>query len=133
MLTGESVPISKTALQRSRLTSYNSSSSLKDDEKFYDAKEHSKHTLFRGTKVIQTRNHRDMDTVAIVIRTGISELKLHYSVSHRTACSICFNCVKRIHLSIYLQAFQRRKEILFVQFYIHHRLISNSSRILTDS
>jgi magnesium-transporting ATPase (P-type) len=81
MLTGESVPISKTALQRSRLTSYNSSSSLKEEEKFYDAKEHSKHTLFRGTKVIQTRSHRDMDTVAIVIRTGMFELKLRYSVN----------------------------------------------------
>ena len=70
MLTGESVPISKTSLQRNRLTSVNSTSSFKEEEKSYDAKEHSKHTLFRGTKVIQTRNHRDLDTIAVVIRTG---------------------------------------------------------------
>ena len=76
MLTGESVPISKTSLQRNRLTSVNSTSSFKEEEKSYDAKEHSKHTLFRGTKVIQTRNHRDLDTIAVVIRTGN---KLHCS------------------------------------------------------
>ena len=70
MLTGESVPISKTSLQRNRLTSYNSTSSFKEEEKIYVEKEHSKHTLFRGTQVIQTRNHRDLDTIAVVIRTG---------------------------------------------------------------
>ena len=70
MLTGESVPISKTPLQRNRLTSINSTSSFKEEEKIYDEKEHSKHTLFRGTAVIQTRNHRDLDTIAVVIRTG---------------------------------------------------------------
>ena len=70
MLTGESVPISKTAVQRNRLTSYNSASSYKGEERLYDSKEHSKHTLFRGTSIIQTRNHRDLDTVAVVIRTG---------------------------------------------------------------
>ena len=70
MLTGESVPISKTSLQRNRLTSINSTSSFKEEEKIYDPKEHSKHTLFRGTTVIQTRNHRDLDTIAVVIRTG---------------------------------------------------------------
>ena len=70
MLTGESVPISKTSLQRNRLTSINSTSSFKEEEKLYDPKEHSKHTLFRGTTVIQTRNHRDLDTIAVVIRTG---------------------------------------------------------------
>ena len=70
MLTGESVPISKTSLQRNRLTSYNSTGSYKDEERLYDSKEHSKHTIFRGTKVIQTRNHKDLDTVAVVIRSG---------------------------------------------------------------
>ena len=70
MLTGESVPVSKTSLQRNRLTSHNSCSSYKEEEHIYNSKEHSKHTLFRGTKVIQTRNHRDLDTVAVVIRSG---------------------------------------------------------------
>ena len=70
MLTGESVPISKTAIQRNRLTSYNSTSSFREENNFYDSKEHSKHTLFRGTAIIQCRNHRDLDTVAVVIRSG---------------------------------------------------------------
>ena len=75
MLTGESVPISKTSLPRNRLYSTKSSSSCKEDEKIYDPKEHSKHTLFRGTSIIQTRNHRDLETIAIVIRSGFSTVK----------------------------------------------------------
>ena len=75
MLTGESVPISKTSLPRNRLYSTKSSSSCKEDEKIYDPKEHSKHTLFRGTSIIQTRNHRGLETIAIVIRSGFSTVK----------------------------------------------------------
>ena len=75
MLTGESVPISKTSLPRNRLYSTKSSSSYKEDEKIYDPKEHSKHTLFRGTSIIQTRNHRGLETIAIVIRSGFSTVK----------------------------------------------------------
>ena len=41
MLTGEAVPETKTAIPRSNL-----------DEEF-DTREHQRHTLFRGTKVIQ--------------------------------------------------------------------------------
>jgi len=43
MLTGESVPETKTALPRLNL------------DELFDPREHNRHTLFRGTKVIQTR------------------------------------------------------------------------------
>jgi len=58
MLTGESVPVTKTSLPKLGVnTNYNS-------------KEHEKHTLKCGTKVIQTRKYRDQVVTAVVIRTG---------------------------------------------------------------
>lgn len=42
MLTGESVPVTKTPIPSSK-------------EIMYDTKEHARHTLYSGTKVIQTR------------------------------------------------------------------------------
>ncbi|XP_063923863.1 polyamine-transporting ATPase 13A3-like [Zophobas morio] len=56
MLTGESVPVTKTALP--------------NNDKFYDFKEHSNHTLFCGTKVIQTRYYSNEVVLAVVTRTG---------------------------------------------------------------
>jgi hypothetical protein len=44
MLTGEAVPETKTAIPRSNL------------EEVFDTREHQRHTLFRGTKVIQVIN-----------------------------------------------------------------------------
>ncbi|RWS13255.1 cation-transporting ATPase 13A3-like protein [Dinothrombium tinctorium] len=58
MLTGESVPITKTPLP------YNC------NYETYSSKEHSKHTLFCGTKVIQTRFYGGSRVKAVVIRTG---------------------------------------------------------------
>lgn len=42
MLTGESVPVTKTPVQSS-------------NDMMYDTKEHARHTLFCGTRVLQTR------------------------------------------------------------------------------
>jgi len=56
MLTGESVPITKT-------------SCLKEDV-LYNNKEHEKHTLKCGTQVIQTRKYKGQTVRAVVIRTG---------------------------------------------------------------
>lgn len=56
MLTGESVPITKT-------------SAVNEDER-YNSKEHEKHTLKCGTQVIQTRKKKDQTVKAVVIRTG---------------------------------------------------------------
>lgn len=41
----------------------------------YDSKEHARHTLFSGTKVIQTRSIGDEKVLAMVIRTGFSTSK----------------------------------------------------------
>ncbi|XP_037925344.1 probable cation-transporting ATPase 13A3 isoform X2 [Hermetia illucens] len=57
ILTGESVPVTKTPLP------------LKQGLMF-DAKEHSRHTLFCGTKVIQTRYIGTEKVLAVVINTG---------------------------------------------------------------
>ncbi|CAG9772733.1 unnamed protein product [Ceutorhynchus assimilis] len=56
MLTGESVPITKTSLDH--------------HETLYDLKEDANHTLFCGTKVIQTRARNNEKVLAVVIRTG---------------------------------------------------------------
>jgi len=58
MLTGESVPVTKTSLPKHPATT------------IYDNKGHENHTLRCGTKVIQTRKYRDQVVSAVVIRTG---------------------------------------------------------------
>ncbi|CAG2164446.1 unnamed protein product [Oppiella nova] len=63
MLTGESVPVTKTPLPNTTI-----------DEK-YDTKEHAKHTLFCGTKVIQTRYYNNAKVKAIIIRTAYQTAK----------------------------------------------------------
>ncbi|KAK9884189.1 hypothetical protein WA026_005142 [Henosepilachna vigintioctopunctata] len=62
MLTGESVPVTKTALPN-----------IKDV--VYDTKEHAKHTLFCGTQVIQTRYIGNEKVLAVVVSTGFSTAK----------------------------------------------------------
>ena len=62
MLTGESVPVTKTMIPKHR-----------DD--LYDAKEHSRNTLFCGTRVIQTRSYAGQQVLAIAIRTGFLTTK----------------------------------------------------------
>ena len=41
----------------------------------YNAKEHAKHTLFCGTKVIQTRYYNNVKVRAVVIRIGYQTAK----------------------------------------------------------
>ncbi|KAL1489432.1 hypothetical protein ABEB36_014327 [Hypothenemus hampei] len=62
MLTGESVPVTKTALPNF-------------PNLIYDPKEHARHTLFCGTQVIQTRYFGNEKVLAVVIRTGFSTAK----------------------------------------------------------
>ncbi|KAK4337200.1 hypothetical protein RND71_043299 [Anisodus tanguticus] len=57
MLTGESVPVTKTPI------------STEHDE-FFDVKQHGKHILYGGTNVIQTRFYNGALVKAMVIRTG---------------------------------------------------------------
>lgn len=61
MLTGESVPVTKTPLPR--------------EEEEFDTKEHAKHTLFCGTRVIQTRFYDGAKVKAVVVRTGFQTAK----------------------------------------------------------
>lgn len=62
MLTGESVPVTKTPIPGS-------------SELLYDTKEHARHTLYCGTQVIQTRYFGTEKVIAVVIRTGFSTSK----------------------------------------------------------
>jgi len=57
MLTGESIPITKTTCPD-------------DSSILYNDREHSKHTLNCGTEVIQTRSPKGQAVMAVVVRTG---------------------------------------------------------------
>ncbi|XP_013193380.1 polyamine-transporting ATPase 13A3 isoform X2 [Amyelois transitella] len=61
MLTGESVPVTKTALLRV--------------DKPFDMKEHASSLLFCGTRVIQTRYYDNEPVKALVLRTGYNTSK----------------------------------------------------------
>ncbi|XP_044001966.1 polyamine-transporting ATPase 13A3 isoform X2 [Aphidius gifuensis] len=62
MLTGESVPVTKTPIPSS-------------NEITYDTKEHARHTLFCGTKIIQTRYFGGEKVLAVVVRTSFDTSK----------------------------------------------------------
>jgi cation-transporting ATPase 13A2 len=83
MLTGESVPVTKTALSassRGASTSMGTSMTLEhfkshvDDVKL-NIKEHSRHILFSGTQIIQTRFYENEKIRAVVLRTGFNTTK----------------------------------------------------------
>ncbi|KAF7669773.1 hypothetical protein LDENG_00124350 [Lucifuga dentata] len=65
MLTGESVPVTKTSLP----------SSGEEGARTYNMEEHKRHTLFCGTHVIQTRFYTGELVKAVVVRTGFSTEK----------------------------------------------------------
>lgn len=71
MLTGESVPVTKTPLPLQ-----NSKTKQRHNlDVYYDEKEHSKHTLFCGTKVLQTRYYGGVYVKALVVRVGFQTAK----------------------------------------------------------
>lgn len=65
MLTGESVPVTKTSLP----------SSGEEGAGLYNTEEHKRHTLFCGTHIIQTRFYTGELVTAVVVRTGFSTEK----------------------------------------------------------
>ncbi|XP_066467193.1 polyamine-transporting ATPase 13A3 isoform X2 [Tiliqua scincoides] len=69
MLTGESVPVTKTNLPNPA----GDPRSLEDE--VYSPEEHRRHTLFCGTAVIQTRFYTGELVKAVVVRTGFSTSK----------------------------------------------------------
>ncbi|EYC46090.1 hypothetical protein Y032_0408g925 [Ancylostoma ceylanicum] len=66
MLTGESVPITKVAL-----TAVHDD----DEDERFSFEKHSKHILYCGTNVLQTRYYQGKQVKAIVLRTAYSTLK----------------------------------------------------------
>ena len=62
MLTGESVPVLKDSLPYL-------------DDYIYDPDLDKRHTLYEGTKVIQTRNYSGNEVTAVVVRTNFSTVK----------------------------------------------------------
>ena len=56
--TGESVPVTKTPL------------SQQDEDEIFSPEAHKRHTLFAGTKVVQTRYYGHAKVLAVVVRTG---------------------------------------------------------------
>ncbi|CAG0881036.1 unnamed protein product, partial [Darwinula stevensoni] len=63
MLTGESVPVTKTQLTHT------------EDEEIYSSEIQKRHTLFAGTRVIQTRFYGQNKVLGVVVRTGFSTAK----------------------------------------------------------
>ncbi|XP_037530511.1 probable cation-transporting ATPase 13A3 [Nematolebias whitei] len=69
MLTGESVPVTKTNLPNPAPEQQGEVNSA------YNTEEHKRHTLFCGTNVIQTRFYTSELVKAVVVRTGFSTAK----------------------------------------------------------
>ena len=65
MLTGESVPVTKSALPHQD----------HDSTETYDPEAHKRHTLFAGTSVIQTRYYGTSVVKAVVVSTGFATAK----------------------------------------------------------
>ncbi|MPC23019.1 putative cation-transporting ATPase 13A3 [Portunus trituberculatus] len=63
MLTGESVPVTKTPI------------TVSEETEVYSAEQHKRHTLFCGTSVIQTRYYGSAQVLAVVVRTGFNTAK----------------------------------------------------------
>ena len=94
MLTGESVPVTKIPIANTRSTSVNvTSSDGPPVETKLNIKEHSKHILFAGTQVIQTRYYENEKVKAVVIRTGFNTTKgdLVRSILHPKPVDFRFN------------------------------------------
>ncbi|KAL5013801.1 hypothetical protein ScPMuIL_008071 [Solemya velum] len=68
MLTGESVPVTKTLLPNPKF-------SKNQEEVKFCIREHARHVLFCGTNVIQTRYYGNRKVLAVVVRTGFSTAK----------------------------------------------------------
>ena len=69
MLTGESVPETKIPVANTNSTQIDSGLNK------FNEKEHSKHILFGGTQVIQTRSFGSEKVKAVVVKTGFYTTK----------------------------------------------------------
>ncbi|KAJ8320795.1 hypothetical protein KUTeg_002382 [Tegillarca granosa] len=64
---GESVPVTKTPLPNPKLSGH--------EDIYFNVKAHSRHVLFCGTHVIQTRYYGNQKARAVVVRTGFTTAK----------------------------------------------------------
>jgi len=71
MLSGESVPVTKTPIAEHRQVAADNGGSVSAADLTFHIKEHSRHILFCGTRVIQTRYYGSQHVRAVVIRTGM--------------------------------------------------------------
>lgn len=69
MLTGESVPITKTSIPNPLVGEGG------EDRTSFSMQQHSRHVLFAGTDIIQTRFYGNQKVRAVVLRTGFSTSK----------------------------------------------------------
>ena len=65
---GESVPVTKTPLPHAATPK--KTEKMEEKEELYSPIKHKRHTLFNGTKIIQTRYYGNARVLAMVIRTG---------------------------------------------------------------
>jgi len=70
VLPGESVPVTKTPIAEHRPVAADNVSLVSAADVTFHIKEHSRHVLFCGTHVIQTRYYDNQRVRAVVIRTG---------------------------------------------------------------
>nr|XP_057929208.1 polyamine-transporting ATPase 13A3-like [Doryrhamphus excisus] len=103
MLTGESVPVTKTSVPTSG----------EDADRVYSTEEHKLHTLFCGSYVIQSRYYADELVKVVVVRTGFStekgqlmrsviypkptDFKLHRDAMHFLMCMVGLAVVSVIY------------------------------------
>ena len=73
MLTGESMPVIKTPLPNPQGS---------NNDLAFNVREHSRHILFCGTQVVQTRHFSKESVRAVVVRTGLSDLKQLLQVNY---------------------------------------------------
>lgn len=92
MLTGESVPVTKTPLPLLQNYTKNRGKDI-----YYEEKEHSKHTLFCGTKVLQTRYYGGVHVKALVVRVGFQTAKGELIRSIMFPKPVDFRFNKQIH------------------------------------
>ncbi|KAK7889349.1 hypothetical protein WMY93_024909 [Mugilogobius chulae] len=94
MLTGESVPVTKTNLPNPL------PGDRGDSDCAYNTEEHKRHTLFCGTNIIQTRFYTGELVKAVVVRTGFSTAKGNFVMNKVPAGTIVIESLDIITITV---------------------------------
>eukprot|EP00106_Octopus_bimaculoides_P016200 XP_014783642.1 PREDICTED: probable cation-transporting ATPase 13A3 [Octopus bimaculoides] len=121
VLTGESVPVLKTPLPYPTQT-HNTNEKFKMDD-------HSRHVLFCGTRVIQTRYYENQRVQAVILRTGFSTTKGELTRSILFPKPIDINLTKDTYVFILILSVLALMEFIYtivimVQNGVHGGLIA---------